>query len=138
MTCCGPFVVLCAGRCVFAQQSLTEDGKLKRDGKKVRATAVAPSEPRETAGLYWGYQVRLANSISEVFTFSPYKVRPRGARVMYVSDPRLDFVQGGYDLTVGTSERGNVSVDDVSFSLPAFRCGRWFLALLCLQFLDSQ
>lgn len=56
-------------------QSLTDDGKLKRDGKKVKGTAVAPSEPREKAGLYWGYSVRLAQSISEVFTQSPYEVR---------------------------------------------------------------
>lgn len=31
------------------------------------------------------------------------------------------MVQGGYDLTIGTSERGHVSVDDDGFSVPPFR-----------------
>lgn len=50
------------------------------------AKAVAPSAPREEAGYYWGYSVRPASSLSDVFTESPY--------------------DGGYDLTIGTSERG--------------------------------
>ena len=50
------------------------------------AEAVDPNAPREKAGYYWGYQVRSASSISAVFTESPY--------------------EQGYDLTVGTSERG--------------------------------
>lgn len=41
-------------------------------GKKLRA--VSPSEPREKAGLYWGYSVRLAASFSAVFTECPFKV----------------------------------------------------------------
>ena len=47
---------------------------------------VAPSEPREKAGYYWGYNVRRASSLSTVLTECPF--------------------DGGYDLTVGTSERG--------------------------------
>ena len=47
---------------------------------------VSPHTPREEAGYYWGYQARSASCISAVLTESPYK--------------------GGYDLTVGTSERG--------------------------------
>ena len=47
---------------------------------------VAPSEPREKAGYYWGYNVRPASSLSTVLTECPF--------------------DGGYDLTVGTSERG--------------------------------
>ena len=50
------------------------------------AAAVSPSEPREEAGYYWGYTVRPASSLSNVFTESPF--------------------DGGYDLTFGTSERG--------------------------------
>jgi predicted SPOUT superfamily RNA methylase MTH1 len=50
------------------------------------AEAVAPSEPREEAGYYWGYTVRSANSLSTVFTECTY--------------------DGGYDLTFGMSERG--------------------------------
>jgi len=50
------------------------------------AEAVAPSEPREKAGYYWGYTVRSASSLSTVITECTY--------------------DGGYDLTFGTSERG--------------------------------
>lgn len=53
----------------------------------VLASAVAPSEPREEAGYYWGYSVRAASSLSAVITGSTY--------------------DGGYDLTFGTSERGS-------------------------------
>ena len=52
----------------------------------VGAEAVAPSEPREKAGYYWGYNVRPASSLSTVLTECPYT--------------------GGYDVTFGTSERG--------------------------------
>ena len=51
------------------------------------AEAVAPSTPREEAGYYWGYTVRSASSLSNIFTESPY--------------------DGGYDVTIGTSERGS-------------------------------
>ncbi|KAI9669553.1 MAG: hypothetical protein M1817_004672 [Caeruleum heppii] len=57
------------------------------------AEAVAPEVPREEVGYYWGYSVRRAPSISAVFTECPY--------------------DGGYDLSIGTSERGG-SINDVS------------------------
>jgi predicted SPOUT superfamily RNA methylase MTH1 len=60
--------------------------------------AVSPSVPRTHAGLYWGYTVRLAPTFSAVFTESPH--------------------EGGYDVTLGTSERGE-SVDDLK-TLPSF------------------
>lgn len=50
------------------------------------AEAVAPDLPREEAGYYWGYACRMASSLSAVFTECPY--------------------DGGYDLSLGTSERG--------------------------------
>ncbi|GAB7340120.1 hypothetical protein MBLNU457_6604t1 [Dothideomycetes sp. NU457] len=50
------------------------------------AEAVAPDAPREEAGYYWGYACRMASSLSAVFTECPY--------------------DGGYDLSLGTSERG--------------------------------
>ena len=56
-------------------------------GKKRKGTVVAASAPREQLGLYWGYQVRLARSLGEVFVDCPY--------------------EEGYDLTIGTSERGD-------------------------------
>jgi predicted SPOUT superfamily RNA methylase MTH1 len=51
-----------------------------------KAEAVDPAEPREEGGFYWGYVVRQALSLSAVFTESPY--------------------EEGYDISIGTSERG--------------------------------
>ena len=48
--------------------------------------AVSPELPREEGGYYWGYSVRQASSLSGIFTECPY--------------------DGGYDVSVGTSERG--------------------------------
>ena len=48
--------------------------------------AVSPDTPRERDGYYWGYSVRQASSLSNVFTECSY--------------------DGGYDVSVGTSERG--------------------------------
>jgi len=53
---------------------------------EILAKAVAPSAPREEAGFYWGYSTRSASSLSEILTECPF--------------------DGGYDLTIGTSERG--------------------------------
>lgn len=55
--------------------------------KKLKGRIVTPSEPRNATGIYWGYNVRIANSISQVFSQSPYI--------------------GGYDVTVGTSDKGS-------------------------------
>lgn len=57
-----------------------------RKEEVIMAEAVAPDEPREQGGYYWGYNVRKAGSLSEVFTECGY--------------------EGGYDLSIGTSERG--------------------------------
>ncbi|TRY95074.1 hypothetical protein DNTS_004702, partial [Danionella cerebrum] len=66
--------------------------------KAYKGVVVAPHIPRTKAGLYWGYSVRLASSLSAVFTECPHK--------------------DGYDLTIGTSERGS-NADHVT--LPPFR-----------------
>jgi predicted SPOUT superfamily RNA methylase MTH1 len=50
------------------------------------AKAVAPDTPREETGYYWGYSTRMASSLSAIFTECPY--------------------DDGYDLSLGTSERG--------------------------------
>lgn len=52
----------------------------------IRAEAVNPAEPREEGGFFWGYNVRRADSLSAVFTECPF--------------------DGGYDMSIGTSERG--------------------------------
>jgi predicted SPOUT superfamily RNA methylase MTH1 len=72
----------------------TEDGKKP---KKLRGKAVPPSEPRTSEGLYWGYCVRVAHSLSDVLTKSSFRQ--------------------AYDLMVGTSERGD-DVDQVLDMIP--------------------
>lgn len=52
----------------------------------MRGTIVSPSQPRAETGVYWGYSVRLAKNLSEIFLKAPY--------------------EDGYDLTIGTSDKG--------------------------------
>lgn len=54
--------------------------------RTINASAVHPAMPREESGYYWGYTVRHATSLSAVFEECPF--------------------DGGYDLSIGTSERG--------------------------------
>lgn len=70
--------------------------------KTVSGRAVAPSTPREKNGTYWGYTTRLAQSLSQVWSECPF-----------ASD-------GGYDLSIGTSEHGE-DVHSNSFELPPFK-----------------
>ncbi|TPX62234.1 hypothetical protein CcCBS67573_g08852 [Chytriomyces confervae] len=59
----------------------------------VPATVVSPNHPRETTGVYWGYNVRLAGSIGKVLSESAY--------------------EGGYDVTIGVSELAKHCVSEV-------------------------
>ncbi|CAL5416065.1 unnamed protein product [Camellia sinensis] len=61
---------------------------------------VSSSQPREELGMYWGYKVRYASSISSVFNDSPYK--------------------GGYDHLIGTSEHG-LFTKSSELTVPSFR-----------------
>jgi methyltransferase len=61
---------------------------------QISGGAVPPNQPRAKHGLYWGYKVRLARSLHEIFTKCPYGR------------------DGGYDFMIGQSEKG-VSIDDV-------------------------
>ena len=54
----------------------------------IKASVVNPLDVKRTTGRYWGYNVRVARSIEELFKKGPF---------------------GGYDLTIGTSERGEVT-----------------------------
>lgn len=54
------------------------------------ASVVPPREPREKAGLYWGFEVRLARGLAAVWSECPHA--------------------GGYDLSIGTSEHGETSL----------------------------
>ncbi|XP_076393699.1 28S rRNA (uridine-N(3))-methyltransferase [Megachile rotundata] len=60
--------------------------------KKIKGFIVPPNIPRAESGIYWGYNVRLANNLTEALTQGPY--------------------EDGYDLTIGTSDKGK-SVDDI-------------------------
>ena len=42
--------------------------------KHLIGRVVSPSVPRERDGIYWGYAVRPANSLAEVFTGAAFKV----------------------------------------------------------------
>jgi hypothetical protein len=42
-------------------------------------TPVAPSEPREKLGLYWGYQVRVATDLDKVFSECPFAEENEGS-----------------------------------------------------------
>ena len=65
-----------------------------------RGVVVPPREPLTKGGKYWGYRTRLAPSLSAVWSQCPYK--------------------GGYDLTVGTSDKGTIVIDDPKFEIPSF------------------
>ena len=67
----------------------------------VQGTAVAPTAPREQDGTYWGYSTRFAASFSKVWSECTY--------------------EGGYSLSIGTSERNSESIIDPSFALPEFK-----------------
>ncbi|VEN57832.1 unnamed protein product [Callosobruchus maculatus] len=58
----------------------------KETKTKHKGVIVSPSTPRKETGIYWGYSVRIATSLSKVFSQCPYKE--------------------GYDLTIGTSDKG--------------------------------
>ncbi|PWN45253.1 DUF171-domain-containing protein [Ceraceosorus guamensis] len=58
---------------------------------------VSPRQPVKETGGYWGYSVRLCNSLSEVLTTCPFGRE---------STASPDASQAEYDLVLGTSERG--------------------------------
>lgn len=64
----------------------------QQNPKKLKGILVPPNTPRIETGTYWGYTVRLANNLTEVLTKCPYKE--------------------GYDLTIGTSDKGT-SIDEM-------------------------
>jgi predicted SPOUT superfamily RNA methylase MTH1 len=85
-----------------AKYAKKEGGLSAPDGAPA---VVSPSEPRETAGLYWGYSTRLAT----------------GGLDSVLSEKECPY-EGGYDLKVGISESGATStVDDEGFALPSFK-----------------
>ena len=71
-----------------------------KEGDRYKGVVVSPDTPRLEQGLYWGYNVRLAASLSKAIEECPFEDTEK------------------YDLTIGTSERGD-SVD--RFKLPSFK-----------------
>ena len=65
------------------------------DAKYYTGKVVGQNEPFEKTGTYWGYQVRVAHSISEVFEECPH--------------------EGGYDLKVGESRQNGDVLDFIDF-----------------------
>uniref|UniRef100_UPI003AACC822 putative methyltransferase C9orf114 homolog n=1 Tax=Centroberyx gerrardi TaxID=166262 RepID=UPI003AACC822 len=80
-----------SGLRVTVQLSKTQN----KESRLYKGVVVAPHVPRSEGGLYWGYSVRLASCLSDVFTEGPYKE--------------------GYDVTIGTSERGG-NIDQTTLS----------------------
>jgi predicted SPOUT superfamily RNA methylase MTH1 len=72
----------------------------KKPGQ-MKGTVVSPSAPREHDGTYWGYTTRLASSIKAALDECPY--------------------EGGYDLKIGTSERGDSDMEKKEFTLPSYK-----------------
>lgn len=70
--------------------------------KKIKGTIVTQNTPQLESGLYWGYSVSLASSLSDIFANCKYK--------------------GGYDLTIGTSDKG-CKVDDIPSGSLKYRHG---------------
>ena len=67
----------------------------QENSKKLSGVVVSPNIPRSETGVYWGYSVRLASNITEIFSKCPYAE--------------------GYDLSIGTSDKGS-SIDDIPSS----------------------
>jgi methyltransferase len=67
----------------------------------MKGKVVSPSTPREDDGTYWGYTTRLAESIYDAINACPF--------------------EEGYDLKIGTSERGDITVDDDDFRIPTYK-----------------
>ncbi len=65
-----------------------------------KATIVSPKKPKHKSGLYWGYTVRLASGLVEIFDECPF--------------------DSGYDLKIGTSERGD-AIETIEKDLPPFK-----------------
>ncbi|KAB0407086.1 hypothetical protein E2I00_004242, partial [Balaenoptera physalus] len=109
------------------------------ESKTYRGKVVSSQDPRTKAGLYWGYTVRLASCLTGTRTVSAcsiadFPARVRGLAVDLLPKPRPPTrtrsqvavacavfaeapFQDGYDLTIGTSERGS---DVASAQLPNF------------------
>ena len=88
-----------------------EDPPYEFRNAELEAKPVAADAPRKEGGYYWGYNVRVAKGLSDVFTECPY--------------------DGGYDVSVGTSERGKALEDVVGQREDRERLGEYEHLLVC-------
>lgn len=65
---------------------------------QISGKVVSPSAPRLDNGTYWGYTTRLASSLKDALEECPFTVE-------------------GYDLKIGTSERGRHSLESKKFKI---------------------
>lgn len=78
------------------------------DGEVLPARIVSPAEPRQAAGLYWGYTTRLAAGLSAALQNCPFEVGDTlwtvYSHVCFEADaPDPISPEGGYHLPVDTS-----------------------------------
>ena len=69
--------------------------------KKIKGQAVSPNIPRKSTGIYWGYHTRLVERLGDIFSSCPYP--------------------NGYDLIIGTSDKGQDVTQKIDFKLPKFK-----------------
>jgi predicted SPOUT superfamily RNA methylase MTH1 len=81
------------------------DAKKSRKSKLI-GKIVRPATPRTKMGIYWGYDVRLATSLSEVWTGCPYGKSSVSAGS---SSSSSSSSSNGYDFVIGTSENGEMA-----------------------------
>ncbi|EPY83304.1 kynurenine--oxoglutarate transaminase 1-like isoform 1 [Camelus ferus] len=92
------------------------DQKQLPESKTYRGKVVSSQDPRTKAGLYWGYTVRLASCLTKRLWLVGDRAPQSRPPAVFAEAP----FQDGYDLTIGTSERGS---DVASAQLPNFRWG---------------
>ncbi|KAJ3114158.1 hypothetical protein HDU96_002502 [Phlyctochytrium bullatum] len=78
--------------------------------KQPKGTVVSPSTPKEEHGIYWGFTIRVAPSISKVFSECPYG--------------------DGYDLKVGVSDSATMTREDLDTNRTKFTSSQHLLLVL--------
>lgn len=89
---------------------------------KIKGRVVRPTTPRTQCGVYWGYDVRLASSLSSVWAECPFTDGSSGGGGSGGGNGG-ERRRTGYDLVIGTSENGTVpgvAADD-SLQLKPFK-----------------
>ncbi|KAL0489365.1 methyltransferase [Acrasis kona] len=73
----------------------------KEDKDIFHGKLVSSQDPKNKQGIYWGYSVRIANSLSAAISECPHST--------------------GYDVVVAAAQEGGRSVDDDDYELPYFK-----------------